>query len=254
MANSFLRGHPSAMTADQYYDAEAKRGPKTQTEEALGLSSVPFFERPMDADITDKQVGGFEENENPIFKTISGNTYTVSLNPDQRTTRTKIEEDVIPAVKKFADDPRFPTGKEVGDVSRAIVKEVIDTASIPGDLLTGKRSPTDVQMGDAFELAGGTNLIGAKEVLPDNAMGVGLGVFKRKTKPYTTSSISLNTDIEDVGTMKDVYGEAVEEFYDSKRSGGIDFSRPLKSYDRVRIANEVFNVLISLLSKAFKSV
>ena len=38
MANSFLRGHPSAMTADQYYDAEAKRGVKTQTEKTLGPS------------------------------------------------------------------------------------------------------------------------------------------------------------------------------------------------------------------------
>ena len=240
MANNPLRSHPSAMTADQYYDAESKKNVSEQTDEVLGYNSVPFYERPLDSDESDRIVGK-DEAGNFIRQTILGNRYTVSLNPDQRTTRTKIEEDVIPAVKKFADDPRFPTGKEVGDVSRAIVKEVIDTASIPGDLLTGKRSPIDVQMGDVFELAGGTNLIGAKEVLPDNAMGVGLGVFKRKTKPYTTSSISLNTDIEDVGTIKDVYGEAVEEFHSSKKSGGVDFSRPLKKYDRARIANEVFN-------------
>ena len=154
-AQGGLTSHPSAMTADQYYDAEAKRGVKTQTEEALGLSSVPFFERPMDADITDKQVGGFEEDENPIFKTISGNTYTVSLNPDQRTTRTKIEEDIIPAVKKFADDPRFPTMDEVVGAGTAVAKGAYETASIPIDLLTGKRSITDVKMQDAFDIVGG---------------------------------------------------------------------------------------------------
>ena len=174
MGNSLLRGHPSAMTADQYYDAEAKRGVNTQTEEALGLSSVPFFERPMDADESDRIVGE-DEAGNLIRQTISGNRYFVSLNPDQRTARTKIEEDVIPAVKKFADNPRLPTKDEVVGAGTAIVKGAVETASIPGDILTGKRSPTDVQMGDVFELTGGSSAVGATQKLPDNAMGMFVG-------------------------------------------------------------------------------
>ena len=178
-AQGGLTGHPSAMTADQYYDAEAKRGVNTQTEEALGLSSVPFFERPMDADESDRIVGE-DEAGNLIRQTISGNRYFVSLNPDQRTARTKIEEDVIPAVKKFADNPRLPTKDEVVGAGTAIVKGAVETASIPGDILTGKRSPTDVQMGDVFELTGGSSAIGATQRLPENAVGSMVGARTKK--------------------------------------------------------------------------
>ena len=69
MGNNPLRSHPSAMTADQYYDSESDA--IKQTKDVLGLESVPFFERPLDADDSDRQVGGFEEDENPVFKTIS---------------------------------------------------------------------------------------------------------------------------------------------------------------------------------------
>ena len=109
MARSPMRGHPSAMPADDYYDMQARQDEDKQTEEALGLSSVPFFERPLDADESDRQVGGFEKNENPVFKTLLGNTYTVSRNPDQRTTRTKVTD----AADAFLENPRLPTKDEV---------------------------------------------------------------------------------------------------------------------------------------------
>ena len=59
MANNPLRSHPSAMTAEQYYDSESEA--IKQTKDVLGLESVPFFKRPLDADTTDRQVGGFKE-------------------------------------------------------------------------------------------------------------------------------------------------------------------------------------------------
>ena len=55
MANNPLRSHPSAMTADQYYDSESDA--IKQTKDVLGLESVPFFERPLDADDSDRIVG-----------------------------------------------------------------------------------------------------------------------------------------------------------------------------------------------------
>jgi len=183
MGNNPLRSHPSAMTADQYYDSESDA--IKQTKDVLGLESVPFFKRPLDADITDRQVGGFKEGENPIFETVLGNKYTVARDPDQRTTRTKIEEDVIPAVKAYAENPRLPTGEEVVGAGKAIVEGAVETASIPGDLLTSKRSPTSVQMGDAFDIAGGAAVGAGLQTLPDNAVGSMVGAFRRKEKPDT---------------------------------------------------------------------
>ena len=152
MGNNPLRSHPSAMTADQYYDSESDA--IKQTKDVLGLESVPFFERPLDADDSDRIVGQ-DDAGNFVRQTVLGNKYTVARDPDQRTTRTKIEEDVIPAVKAYAKNPRLPTGEEVVGAGKAIVEGAVKTASIPGDLLTGKRNITDVKMQDAFDIVGG---------------------------------------------------------------------------------------------------
>ena len=191
MANSFLRGHPSAMTADQYYDAESKKNVSEQTDEVLRYNSVPFYERPLDSDESDRIVGK-DEAGNFIRQTILGNRYTVSLNPDQRTTRTKIEEDVIPAVKKFADDPRFPTMDEVVGAGTAVAKGAYETASIPIDLLTSKRSPTSVQMGDAFDIAGGAAVGAGLQILPDNAMGMFIGRKSAEIREGNSEPIFIN--------------------------------------------------------------
>ena len=201
MANNPLRSHPSAMTADQYYDSESDA--IKQTKDVLGLESVPFFERPLDSDESDRQVGGFEKDEDPIFKTILGNTYTVSRNPDQRTTRTKIEEDVIPAVKKFADDPRFPTMDEVVGAGTAVAKGAYETASIPIDLLTGKRSITDVKMQDAFDIVG--EVATGSLLFPGIPKGAtrmfgGTSAYNLDTSIFAKAEelLKQNVDIEDI--------------------------------------------------------
>ena len=143
-------------------------------EQSLGLESVPFFKKPLDASESDRIVGQ-DDAGNFVYQTFLGNKYTVARDPDQRTTRTKIEEDVIPAVKAYAKNPRLPTGEEVVGAGKAIVEGAVETASIPGDLLTGKRSPTSVQMGDAFDIAGGAAVGAGLQTLPDNAMGMFIG-------------------------------------------------------------------------------
>ena len=153
-------------------------------EQSLGLESVPFFKKPLDASESDRIVGQ-DDAGNFVYQTFLGNRYTVARDPDQRTTRTKIEEDVIPAVKAYAENPRLPTGEEVVGAGKAIVEGAVETASIPGDLLTGKRSPTDVQMGDAFDIAGGVAVGAGLQTLPDNAVGSMVGAFRRKEKPDT---------------------------------------------------------------------
>jgi len=153
-------------------------------EQSLGLESVPFFKKPLDASESDRIVGQ-DDAGNFVYQTFLGNRYTVARDPDQRTTRTKIEEDVIPAVKAYAENPRLPTGEEVVGAGKAIVEGAVETASIPGDLLTGKRSPTSVQMGDAFDIAGGAAVGAGLQTLPDNAVGSMVGAFRRKEKPDT---------------------------------------------------------------------
>tara|TARA_R100000541_G_scaffold30558_1_gene39535 strand:+ start:64 stop:4560 length:4497 start_codon:yes stop_codon:yes gene_type:complete len=156
-------------------------------EQSLGLESVPFFKKPLDASESDRIVGQ-DDAGNFVYQTFLGNKYTVARDPDQRTTRTKIEEDVIPAVKAYAENPRLPTGEEVVGAGKAIVEGAVETASIPGDLLTGKRSPTSVQMGDAFDIAGGAAVGAGLQTLPDNAVGSMIGAFRRKDKPSTEVS------------------------------------------------------------------
>jgi hypothetical protein len=195
-----LTGHPSAMTADEYYDAESKKGPKKdQTEDSLGLSSVPFFERPLDADDSDRIVGQ-DDAGNFVRQTVLGNKYTVARDPDQRTSLTKFKEDVVPAIKKFADDPRLPTKDELVGAGKAVGKGIVDTISTPKRLWTEEQSPTETQMGDVFDIAGGTALGASAMKAPKGALRSFAGrdsdpggpTYKDRTGPYIDKKITTS--------------------------------------------------------------
>ena len=83
----------------------------------LTLKNVPFFQRPMGSSEDDILVG-FDEAGNQRFRTSFGTEYTVSYNPDQRTSREKIV-DTVPvvaeAVKNYAMDPYLPSKEAVKD-------------------------------------------------------------------------------------------------------------------------------------------
>lgn len=121
----------------------------------MDVSSVPAFKRPIDASTNDQLVGE-DDAGNPVYRTMLGNTYTVRRNPDQRTTITKIKEDVLPAVKKYLEDPTAPTADQAIAAAKAIAGDAWETLSIPGDLLSGEKGASDVTLGQVFELTGGT--------------------------------------------------------------------------------------------------
>ena len=220
-------------------------------EQSLGLESVPFFKKPLDASESDRIVGQ-DDTGNFVYQTFLGNKYTVARDPDQRTTRTKIEEDVIPAVKAYAENPRLPTGEEVVGAGKAIVEGAVETASIPGDLLTGKRSPTSVQMGDAFDIAGGAAVGAGLQTLPDNAVGSMVGAFRRKDKPYLKKSIGVNPDLDKTLSIKDTFSEeGIKELYSIKnpsRSGYFYIANQI--FDTVNIKDFMENVYSKLDTKS----
>jgi len=121
----------------------------------MDISSVPAFKRPLDASSNDRLVGE-DDAGNPVYRTMLGNTYTVRRNPDQRTIKTKIQEDVLPAVKEYLADPTAPTADQAIAAAKAIAGDAWETISIPGDLLSGEKGASDVTLGEVFELTGGT--------------------------------------------------------------------------------------------------
>jgi len=90
------------------------------TPEALGLESVPFFDRPIGASEKDQWVG-MDDAGNNVYRMGNGNTYTVKPNQDQRTSRIKFEEDVVPAVKDYIEDPSLPSAEQMLQFGEAAV-------------------------------------------------------------------------------------------------------------------------------------
>ena len=132
----------------------------------MDISSVPFFQRPMDASENDKPTGRYDETGALEYKTALGNTYFVRPAEDQRTTRTKIIEDVVPVIKKYLADPKAPTADQAIAAAKAIAGDAWETISIPGDLLTGEKDAANVTMGDVFGTTVKTGIASAAFKVP----------------------------------------------------------------------------------------
>jgi len=135
----------------------------------MDISSVPVFQRPMDASENDQLVGE-DDAGNPMYRTMLGNTYTVRRNPDQRTTRTKVQEDVLPAVKNWLQNPVAPSQEQILNIGKGIAESVYDLVSIPGDLATGKRSASDITLGDVYDTTGMMAVGSAAFGVPEGAL------------------------------------------------------------------------------------
>ena len=153
-----------------------------QTEKALSISNVPLFSRPMEAREDDIKIGE-DELGNPRYRTMFGDTYTVSLAQDQRTTMAKVKQDVIPAVKEYIKDPTLPTVKQVADTGKAMAVGAYETASIPKKLFTGEMSAADVTVGDVSDIATGMALGSTAASVPDNALRMFGGAKAVSPKP-----------------------------------------------------------------------
>ena len=204
VTSPYKRSHHSVMPADDYYDMQARQDEDKQTEEAFVEPTVPFFERPMDSDDSDRIVGQ-DDAGNLVRQTALGNTYTVSRNPDQRTTRTKVTD----AADAFLENPRLPTKDEVVGAGKAALEGAVDVVSTPKRLLTGEQSPTETQMGDVFDVSVGTGIIGATQKLPENALGMFMGRYA-KNLPEGDIKDAFQADMigQDTGTLNEL-GELV---------------------------------------------
>lgn len=140
----------------KFADANPVEVEAEQEPTALSIADVPFFNRPMDASENDKWTGVQDELGNREYRTIFGRKYFVRPAEDQRTNYEKIQQDIIPAVQNYLDNPTAPSKEQTIDFLKQSLGAAWETFKIPGDLAAGNKGMEDVTLGNIFELAGGT--------------------------------------------------------------------------------------------------
>lgn len=127
----------------------------------MDLSNVPFFQRPMSASKEDKPTGNMDEAGNIEYVSKTGQTYFVKPAADQRTTRTKVEEDVVPALKDFAANPSLPSadqmkqfGVDVVEGTYEGIKGAVEGTGTMGDVFGV--APTIAAASAPFEIPEGS--------------------------------------------------------------------------------------------------
>lgn len=91
------------------------------------IEDVPAWSRPMFASSEDRWTGAVDELGRKEYRTISGQTYFLDWDPDQRTGRMRLEDDVIPAVQSYAENPTLPSASDVGQFALDAAKDGYDT-------------------------------------------------------------------------------------------------------------------------------
>ena len=140
----------------KFADANTVEVPEEEQPSAMSIADVPFFSRPMDASESDRWTGSVDEAGNKEYRTMLGGTYFVKPDADQRTGREKIEQDIVPVVKNYLENPTAPSKEQTVDFLRQSLGDAWETVSIPGDLLSGEKGLGEVTFGEVFGLAGGT--------------------------------------------------------------------------------------------------
>ena len=169
-------------------DAEGRRRrvdrPQEPKPKPHPLESVPFFQRPMSATTKDRQVG-FDELGNPEFVTMTGQTYIVRLNPDQRNLNQKIR-DAAPLVKKsvtnYLKNPTIPSRHQVLEFGKAIAQGYQESLEgmLKGTASQGEVFTSVIGLGGASTMfkvpEGSLRVFGGKSARID---GNGNGQFKK---------------------------------------------------------------------------
>ena len=140
--------------------------------------NLESFTLPITASDSDEKISE-DDAGHPVFRSkLDGSTYTIMYKQDQRTDLTKIKEDVIPAIKEYADNPYLPTGEQVVGAAKSVAGSIYDTISIPGDVASGERNLSDVTMGDVYGIAGSGGAMSTLGRAPANSLrtfgGVGM--------------------------------------------------------------------------------
>ena len=144
----------------------------------MDLKSVPFFNRLMSASEKDRPTGNMDEAGNMEYVTRTGQTYFVKPSADQRTTRTKVEEDVLPAIKEYAQDPSLPSAEQMKQFGVDVVEGTYES-------IKGAVEGTGT-MGDVFGVAPAMAVASSVAEVPEGAIRLFGG--KSATSPGTTRS------------------------------------------------------------------
>jgi hypothetical protein len=181
------------------------------------LETVPYFQRPMGSSTDDPQVGQ-DDAGNPVFKGRFGE-YTVKVNPDQRTLRTKVEE-AIPVVKKavgeYLEDPKLPTKDQLSEFAKQAGQSAVESVKDLGDLMfKGKGT-----LGDVMGLAIGAGTGSIPFSVPEGAIrtfgGATPPTYQKREAPLSSLSRESDSvsdevlDIYNMGLL--IFREPIVEF------------------------------------------
>ena len=167
--------------------------------------NLESFTLPMTASGSDQKISE-DDAGHPVFRSkLDGSTYTIMYKEDQRTDLIKIKEDVIPAVKEYAEDPFLPTGEQVVDATKAVAGSIYDTISIPGDVASGERNLSDVTMGDVYGIAGSGGAMSTLGRAPANSLRTFGGPA---AKDYDNDDLARALDMQKRGASEEEIFEA----------------------------------------------
>ena len=209
----------------KFADANPVEVDSEQESTALSIADVPVFDRPMDASENDKWTGVQDELGNRQYKTIFGRTYFVRPAEDQRSNYEKIQQDIIPAVKNYLDNPTAPSREQTVDFLKQSLGAAWETFKIPGDLAAGNKGMEDVTLGNIFELAGGTGAASTVGKVPGGDSSNTLRTFGGSNPPtYNPREKSFSSQVDDFS------GAASDEYLDLLNTDFILFREPISEF------------------------
>ena len=177
------------------------------------LETVPYFQRPMGSSTDDPQVGQ-DDAGNPVFKGSLGE-YTVRVNPDQRTLRTKVEE-AIPVVKEavgdYLKDPKLPTKDQLSEFAKQAGQSAVGFVEDLNDLMfKGKGT-----LGDVVGLAVGSGTGSIPFSVPEGALrtfgGATPPTYQKREAPLFSLSTSPDEVLNIYSLKSLMFREPIAEF------------------------------------------
>ena len=213
----------------KFADANPVEVKENQQSTALSIADVPVFDRPMDASESDKWTGVQDELGNRQYVTIFGRTYFVRPAEDQRSNYEKIQQDIIPAVKNYLDNPTAPSREQTIDFLKQSLGAAWETFKIPGDLAAGNKGMEDVTLGNIFELAGGTGAASTVGKVPGGDSSNTLRTFGGSNPPTYNPRKNLLSSQREVDEFFDSV-VAPQEYLDLRNTEFVLFREPISEF------------------------
>ena len=174
----------------------------------LSLDNIPFFKKPIGAGNNDQIIGYVDGDKRfPIYQSATGSQYTLNLAEDQRTGMQKFKQETLPVIENWIKNPTAPSLEQIKEMGSAIASSIYETASIPADLLTGKKSTMDVTYQDVADIATGVGTASATFKAPEGALRVFGGASAKSTKNLKEAQSFLQNE------MKKINPQNPDQFY-----------------------------------------